>query len=86
MMASSGWHQFDESTTLLKEMLIFTAGKVNPAAQGQHTYEGMSVRRLREELESFGLDLDGTREMLLHRLKDNAKADANGDDGDKEED
>ena len=46
----------------------------NAAKKMKHTgcdcFGEMSVRKLREELELYGLDLDGTKNMLIHRLKE----------------
>ena len=64
--ATSGWKQLRESSSLLTEVLDNMSGEaINKGDAG----EKMGVSELRKRLASRGLDADGTREMLVKRLK-----------------
>lgn len=76
VMQSKGWTKVVESNALLQELLKFSVAKQHEDATERHKqdvkidYDSMDVRRLRERLESLNLDLDGSREMLIKRLKE----------------
>ena len=75
MKASVGWQKVRESKLLLEDILEHVTSKLtyrnNNDASDAENYEIMSVGKLREKLELSGLDLDGTKTMLIRRLKDN---------------
>ena len=63
LMQSSGWNNLFESNELQAELWNFCLNK--------RTDTVWSVRTLREMLEENNLELDGTKQMLIDRLKDN---------------
>ena len=74
------WKQLQESTKLLTELLVYT----NISSSGRKIYSSVTgdgdgtladadeydVTSLRERLEKYGLDMDGSQEILLQRWKD----------------
>jgi hypothetical protein len=64
--ASAGWTQLKESPELLAE--LFGASPIGPSSESDS--DTMKVATLRQKLEEKNLDVDGTREMLIQRLKD----------------
>ena len=73
------WSKIEESSRLLKELLIYTSNKLvaprNPATTTTAVTSltvtaTMDVGSLREHLEDANLPLDGSREMLISRLRD----------------
>lgn len=78
VLASSSWGKLHKSSDILSELLSFLASSGNnrnqlPNSEAEY-YASMSVGKLRSRLESFGLDLVGTRGMLVERLKDHHSA------------
>jgi speckle-type POZ protein len=75
VMDTDGWQRVKESNTLLE--VLFSASAChrqhssNPADDDDTTTEGqmMSVAELRNQLLKRGRDVDGSREMLVKRLK-----------------
>ena len=77
---TGSWSKIEESSRLLKELLIYTSNKLvatrNPTATpgGLAIYDSydvsftMDVSTLREHLEEANLALDGSREILVSRL------------------
>ena len=66
---SPEWPKVMEASNLLAELFFFvTSQKRTP--QHPDDFDNMPVHTLREKLEFLGLDLDGTREMLVERLRD----------------
>lgn len=84
--ATDGWKHVKESSDLLMELLDFCAGggssrrRHHQIRHSNTTYtndsiddddfDNMDIRTLRERLEVAELDLDGTRDMLIQRLKE----------------
>ena len=69
VMGSPSWKNIEESNSLLKELLKFSAVATTTTMESFEDYADMDVRTLRETLECLNLDLDGTREMLIKRLR-----------------
>ena len=75
IMASEGYEQVAESPAIMREMVdaVVSGNKKRPAddsASGNdRDYKRMRVAELRRELDSKGLDVDGSTETLLSRLK-----------------
>ena len=63
MKNSASWRKVQESRSLLVDLLVHVTTRLDPLA------EFYSVCQLRENLQSAGLEVDGTKEMLLKRLK-----------------
>lgn len=78
VMASDGYDQVKESPAILAEMVaaMASANKKRPAGndgdEGKD-YKRMRVAALRKKLEAKGLDIDGSKEMLVSRLKEAEK-------------
>ena len=80
VMESQGdWKKIQESTKLLEELLVHaTSGRSNVKyssvvtdGDGTVNYaDGLDVTSLRERLQKYQLDVDGSKETLLHRWKD----------------
>jgi hypothetical protein len=73
--ASPGWAKLRESAALLDELMdvVFINKKIpDPADQSDEEtdYKRMCVSTLRRKLEDRGLDVDGSREMLISRLEE----------------
>jgi hypothetical protein len=73
--ASPGWAKILESAALLDELLdVVFINKKRPAPADESGDEGrdykrMCVSTLRRKLEDKGLDVDGSREMLISRIE-----------------
>jgi hypothetical protein len=74
--SSKGWKEIEESLPLMKELMDVVIGnKKRPApANGSEQeerdyYKRICVSTLRRKLEDKGLDVDGSREMLISRLE-----------------
>ena len=65
---SAGWIKVQETPKLLDELLAFLAERVGTA--NSPFAEHWPVWKLREHLDSLGLDLIGTKAELVKRLKD----------------
>lgn len=67
---SKGWSQIRESSQLLEELLDSLARSKGPMEEYCETeYDWFDVTTLRTQLEAAKLELDGSREVLVHRLK-----------------
>eukprot|EP00542_Grammatophora_oceanica_P009515 CAMPEP_0194031694 /NCGR_PEP_ID=MMETSP0009_2-20130614/4802_1 /TAXON_ID=210454 /ORGANISM="Grammatophora oceanica, Strain CCMP 410" /LENGTH=387 /DNA_ID=CAMNT_0038671917 /DNA_START=83 /DNA_END=1249 /DNA_ORIENTATION=+ len=64
---SDGWELLKKSPVLVSE--IMEAQHRKRPRSGDGDIDSMSVSKLRSKLEEKGLDVDGTREMLVKRLK-----------------
>lgn len=78
VMASDGYEQVKESPAILAEMMaaMASAHKKRPARDNGNEskdYKRMRVATLRKKLEAKGLDIDGSKEMLVSRLKEAEK-------------
>ena len=62
---SDGWDQLSESPTLLAELV-----GASPTKFTETNYDTMRVATLREKLDEKDLEVDGTRETLIRRLKE----------------
>lgn len=62
---SAAWQQLKQSTDLLAELVVGM-----PTQFSNSDYDTMRVSTLRQKLEDKGLEVDGTRETLVRRLKD----------------
>ena len=75
VMASDGYEQVTESPAIMREMMAaMAAGNKkrsagSPDAEGRD-YKRMRVATLRQKLDEKGLDVDGSKEMLVSRLKE----------------
>ena len=76
MGADRAWKTLQESTKLLTELLVYTNRGRNKSSsvvvEGDGTTtdaDTFDVTSLRERLEKYNLDLDGSRAMLLQRWK-----------------
>jgi hypothetical protein len=63
---SEGWDQLNESSTLLAELV----GASHTQFSDDGEYATMRVATLRKKLDEQDLEVDGTRETLIRRLKD----------------
>jgi hypothetical protein len=80
VMKSDGYEQIEQSPTITKElMLAMAAGSKKRPASGASNgdIKRMRVSTLRQELDSKGLDVDGSKDMLVARLE-NAVAGGDG--------
>jgi hypothetical protein len=70
--SSTGWKNIEESFPLMKELMyVVLSGKGSaPADSDELDYKRMRVSTLRATLEEKGLDVDGSREMLIRRLEE----------------
>jgi len=78
------WKQLQESTKLLTELLLYCANDSGRTKYSSVTGDGdgtlddadeYDVTSLRERLEKYGLDMDGSQEILLQRWKDHKERD-----------
>jgi hypothetical protein len=65
-----GWVSLKESPDLLVDLLSYSCKPMSPAANGTTIIEDIDVPTLCKELQRRDLEIDGTREMLIQRLKD----------------
>eukprot|EP00562_Extubocellulus_spinifer_P000666 CAMPEP_0178474786 /NCGR_PEP_ID=MMETSP0696-20121128/2779_1 /TAXON_ID=265572 /ORGANISM="Extubocellulus spinifer, Strain CCMP396" /LENGTH=403 /DNA_ID=CAMNT_0020102045 /DNA_START=30 /DNA_END=1242 /DNA_ORIENTATION=- len=83
VMESAGYAMVKESPDLLNELLTAAlVGSKKRAAQsepGDRDYKRMRVSTLRQKLDDKGLDVDGSKEMLISRLEE-ADTDSEDDD------
>jgi hypothetical protein len=68
VMSSKGWERIKESNVLLAE-LFATSNRKHGGACGDGTDPAESVAAMRNQLEKLGRPVDGSREMLLKRLR-----------------
>ena len=79
VMESDGFKQIEESPAILKELLKFGVGdKKRPADTSTDAGRGgdfkrMRIATLRQKLDERGLDIDGSKEMLVARLEESAE-------------
>jgi hypothetical protein len=81
VISSPGWGKVEESLTLMKELMVVLAGnKTNsaPVDSDELDYKRMCVSSLRRRLEEKGLDIDGSREVLIRRLEEGDNEDGSG--------
>jgi speckle-type POZ protein len=80
VMASSGWKQIEESLPLMKELMDVVVSSKKPSAPADTEVDDtqMCVSTLRRKLEEMGLDVDGSREMLINRLQQGDNDDGSG--------
>ena len=85
--SEKGWKNLQESNKLLLELLNYaTSGRkhyssfINDGTGTMNDADAYDVRSLRERLEAYELDLDGSREMLLQRWKEYLSAQRGDDD------
>ena len=84
VMASKGFAKVKESPAVMAELMDvgFGGSKKRPAssdADGERDFKRMRVSTLRQKLDDKGLDVDGSKEMLVSRLEkaeDEARAQA----------
>ena len=86
------WNQLQESTKLLVELLNYATTSSSDGGRKKYSSyindgkgtiavaDEYDVTSLRERLEAYDLDLDGSREMLLHRWKNYLVAQRGNDD------
>ena len=72
---SEGWSELKESTCLLDELLEYVGKELmsykndNDATTTTTTVDNLDVTSLREQLQESKLEVDGSRSMLIERLK-----------------
>jgi BTB/POZ domain len=69
VMNTEGWKRVKESSALLEELLSVLATTPQSAATNDDDPDGQCVAELRNQLLKRGLDVDGSREMLVKQLK-----------------
>ena len=69
-VTAAAWSKIQESARLLEELLVYTSNKLVMTRNPTTTTTIMDVDTLREHLEDANLALDGSREVLVHRLRD----------------
>ena len=75
VMASEGYKQVTESPAILQEMVaaVVSGSKKRPADSTDdngRNYKRMRVAELRQKLASKGMDVDGSKDMLVARLEE----------------
>ena len=75
VMVSEGYEQVKESPAVLTELVAAMASgsKKRPASSGADAgrdFKRMRVATLRQKLDNKGLDVDGSKEMLVSRLEE----------------
>ena len=76
VMASEGFEQVAESPEIMREMMaaMSSGNKKRPASSRPNDtgrdYKRMRVSTLRQKLDGKGLDVDGSKEMLVARLEE----------------
>jgi len=68
VMESCGWATLEESAALLSELMRATFRKRPRGCDDENDPNNMDVSTLRSILEEKGLDVDGTKQMLIQRL------------------
>ena len=81
VMASTGYEQVAESPAILREMMTeMVSGSKKRSSDdtvvNEREYKRMRVATLRQELDTKGLDVDGSKKMLVSRLEEAAVAQA----------
>jgi speckle-type POZ protein len=66
VMSSLGWEKVEESLPLMKELMAVLASN----KKRERDHRRMCVSALRRKLDEKGLDVDGSREMLISRLEE----------------
>jgi hypothetical protein len=88
VMSSSGWANIRESAALLAEVMeVLATRKKRPAPANEsdeRDYKRMRVSSLRRQLDEKGLDVDGSREMLISRLEEEENDDGSGNVSDED--
>jgi speckle-type POZ protein len=77
--ASSGWTKIRESVALMDELievLIVNKKPSGPADADEKEYKRLCVSTLRLKLDEMGLDVDGSKDMLISRLEQQEKDDS----------
>jgi BTB/POZ domain len=69
VMVTDGWKRVVESNALMAELFAASHRKQSTGNQADDDTEGQSVAELRDRLLKRGRDVDGSREMLVKRLK-----------------
>jgi hypothetical protein len=71
VMSSPGWANITESLPLMKEIMeVLASEKKRSASADKKDYKHMRISVLRMKLDERGLDVDGSREMLIKRLEE----------------
>mmetsp|Transcript_16833 Transcript_16833/g.36582 ORF Transcript_16833/g.36582 Transcript_16833/m.36582 type:complete len:98 (+) Transcript_16833:975-1268(+) len=74
VMESAGYAMVKESPDLLNELLaaalVGSKKRVARSEPGDREYKRMRVSTLRQQLDDKGLDVDGSKEMLISRLEE----------------
>jgi hypothetical protein len=82
VMPSSGWKQIEESLPLVKELMEVLVGNKNrparPVDSDEKDYKRLSVSTLRLKLDEMGLDVDGSKMILISRLEQEENDDGSG--------
>jgi speckle-type POZ protein len=82
VMSSSGWGNIRESVTLVTELMEVLVGRKKPSGPAdadEVDYKRMCVSTLRQKLEDKGLNVDGSRDMLISRLEEVENGDGSSD-------
>jgi hypothetical protein len=82
VISSPGWANIRESAALLAEVMeVLAKKKKRPApdnADEERDYKRMRVSTLRRKLDEKGIDIDGSRDVLINRLEERENDDASG--------
>jgi len=73
VMGSAGYADLKESPDILNELMVALVGSKKRSAHSgpdNRDYKSMCVSTLRQKLDGKGLDVDGSKEMLISRLEE----------------
>ena len=89
VMASEGFEQVTESSAVMADIMAAMASGSKrlalPDVDGGEDYKRMRVATLRHKLDAKGLDVDGSKEMLISRLEEAEAEGENEDDSENED-
>jgi hypothetical protein len=82
VMSSPGWVDIAESAPIMRELMevvfVKKKGSAPADAEEERDYKQMRISSLRRKLDEKGLDIDGSREMLINRLEEGDNDDGSG--------
>ena len=73
LLQSEGWEALSESPKLVAELIKEISNRMDTDTRFDGRGESMSVIELRKKLGEEGLDLDGSKEILVSRLEESNK-------------
>ena len=72
MESQDDWKNIQESTKLLEELLVHATSDRSNTKCSSNYEDGLDVTSLRKDLQTYQIDVDGSKEMLLQRWKDHS--------------